>query len=150
MKALETLLMLVLTFWSATVLACPANLVDPNAVAAGEPVSMELADASHSARPGPLMGASCLHSTGLMAKRVVDEGISWSYEGGLLPTSSLLDATVSCPFSTENGTFQVVATELLDAIVSCGYSTQRLLLEGRSLEVDGVRYVVITSFRLSK
>lgn len=127
---------------------CPLDLVDPAAVAEGQPVTVDLEAATHSARPGKLVGTACLYSTGAMAKKVVSGGMPWNYEGSIAEVVESQDITVSSPYTAANGSVSVVATELLDALVSCGYGAQSLALEGRSLEVDGVRYVVLTSFRV--
>jgi hypothetical protein len=58
------------------------------------------------------------------------------------------DSNISCPYTAGDGKFNLVATELLEAVVGCGYGSSTLSLEGRSLDVDGVRYVVLTSFRI--
>jgi hypothetical protein len=136
--------------WSGLARAgCPATLVDPAAVASGQAVTVDDDVASHSARPGKLVETACLYSTGAMARRVLDNGARWTYQGSLKETlTDQSDAAVSCPYTTGNGDFNLVANELLDALVSCGYGATPLTLEGRSLEVDGVRYVVLTSFRV--
>lgn len=127
---------------------CPIELVDPVAVANGALVTVDEDVAGHSARPGKLVGTSCLYSTGLMAKKVLDGGTRWTYEGALAEVASPSDTGVSSPYTAANGSYNLVATELLELLVSCGYGSGPLALEGRSLEVDGVRYVVLTSFRI--
>lgn len=134
--------------WATAAWACPAELADPTAVASGESVRMTPDQAVHSARPGKLVGASCLASTGLMARRVMEEGAPWRWQGTLNPMEGNLESGASCPYTADQGTFNLLATGLLETIVLCGYATQPLDLEGQLLEVDGVRYVVLTAFRV--
>jgi hypothetical protein len=129
--------------------ACPADLVNAEAVSSGKPVTTEPELAGNSARPGKLIGASCTYTTSLVAQRVIAEGVPWSYEGPLRLAEARVESQIACPYITGDGGFQVVATELLDILVSCGYASSPLILEGRTLEVDGVRYVVLTSFQLA-
>lgn len=136
--------------WARLAEACPAELVDRAKVEAGAMVTVTADMASMAAPPGKLLGASCLYSTGLMARRVMEEGMVWTWEGQLAPMSGNMDAPVSCPFTASDGSFNLIANGLLDAVVSCGYAQQALALEGRSLDLDGVRYVVLTSFRILK
>jgi hypothetical protein len=46
---------------------------------------------------------------------------------------------------TRDGDY-VIANELVEAMVGGGHATGRLSLAGKLLEIDGVRYVVVTSF----
>ena len=140
----------IIFLWTAAAWACPAELVDPAAVAGGESVRLSPDQAVHSARPGKLVGASCLASTGLMARRVMEEGTTWRWQGTLTPMEGNLENSASCPYTAEGGTFNLLATGLLEALVVCGYAGQPLELEGQLLEVEGVRYVVITAFRVQQ
>jgi hypothetical protein len=136
--------------WARLAEACPAELVNREAVESGAPVTVGSDVASMAAPPGKLLGSSCLYSTGLMARRVMEEGSGWTWEGQLAPMVGNMDAPVSCPFTVADGSLNVIANGLLDAVVSCGYAEKALVLEGRSLDLDGVRYVVLTSFRIQK
>lgn len=126
---------------------CPAELTE--AMLKGAPVSLETDLAANSARPGKLIGASCTYTTSAVAHRVVEEGAPWRYTGKLTFVASPSGSQVACPYVTGDGGFHLVATELLDSLVACGYENSSLALEGRALEVDGVRYVVLTSFQVA-
>ena len=109
--------------------------------------SLDPATASHCARGEVLVGANCSYSTGMMARRVVEDGQEWSFVGTLTATDNALTSLVAAPFTAGAGP-HVIATELLEQLVQQGHAAARLSLMGRVLEVDGVRYVVLTSFRV--
>lgn len=128
--------------------ACPyeaSGATDPVATARVDEVA-----AAHVAHSAPLVGANCSYSTGLMARRVIAEGRDWSYVGGLKASPNDLASRVATPFQTTGGDPDglIVATEILDMLVAAGHSAATLSLSGRSMEIDGVRYVVLTSFRV--
>ena len=129
--------------------ACPYD----EAASTAQPVANAHVDevaATHTARAAVLVGANCSYSTGLMARRVIAEGRDWTYVGSLAASGNDLASRVATPFHTvggDPGGF-VVATEILETLVVAGYSTATLSLAGRSMEIDGIRYVVLTSFRV--
>ena len=138
--------------WSiGLVMACPeGEQVSVAGASTGETVVVQTLAAAHSAQSSKLLGANCPYSTGIMAQRVLEEGGNWSYQGPVSPFSGNLDSMVSCPYTTSDTEIHIIATEFLEAIQKNGFLEQLLHLEGKSLEVDGVRYVVITSFRILK
>lgn len=92
------------------------------------------------------MGTNCSYTTGMMARRVVEEGADWSYVGALTPSTNDLESLVAAPFTA--GGHHVIANELVEALTVDGLSNVRMILGGKLLEVDGVRYVVLTSYKV--
>ena len=117
---------------AASVAVRPVNEVPPEA-------------AAHCARSKELVGANCSFTTGMTARRVLEEGAPWSWVGVLTPTDNAQPTRIAAPYRMDDGVL-VVATELLEGLVQEGIVGLNLRLEGRSLELDGVRYVVLTSF----
>ncbi len=105
--------------------------------------------ATHCATRTDLVGANCSYSTGLMARRVVDQGAPWRGQSGLVPTQDKLESGVAAPFlvGPDDG-FRVIANEVVQVLCDGGHAQEQLELTGRWLEVDGVRYVVLTSFKV--
>ena len=122
-----------------------------------ESASVDPDTAAHCARTASLVGSACSYSTGAMARRVVEQGEAFRYVGTLSPVEPNLSVDegqavapsgqVACPFQLEGASF-VIATELLDTLAGAGQTAARLSLTGRSLDVDGITYVVLTSFRV--
>lgn len=105
--------------------------------------------AAHTATRASLIGSNCSYSTGSMARRIMDEGTDWSAEDRLARTSNDHQNHVAAPFVLlGDPAVHIVASELLQLVPEPGASPPRLELTGRSLEVDGVRYVVLTAFRV--
>lgn len=125
------------------VLACPG--VEATGEDSGAATEVAAAHIAHHAQ---LVGANCAYSTGLMASRVLREGAAWSWSGRLVGTANNLESRVASPYRAESDGAVVIATEILEALVSSGGSTRPIVLEGRVLEVDGVRYAVVTSYRV--
>ena len=102
--------------------------------------------ANHCAKSLKLIGANCAYTTGLMAGRVLAEGVDWSFNGALTATTNDLESRVACPYSAADA--QLVATEVLEGLVNAGGELTRSRLHGKTLELDGVRYVVLTAYSL--
>jgi hypothetical protein len=111
----------------------PAHRADPAAV-------------THCARSADLVGANCTFATGTMARRVVEEGADWRGIRMLSRTANDLPAQVAAPVRTGDGIL-LIATTLVEQLVAGGDLAGTLRLEGRLLEVDGVRYLVLTAFQ---
>lgn len=117
------------------------------AAASADAGSVDAAGASHCARGAALLGSNCSYTTGMMARRVLEEGQDWTYVGELVGSPNNLSTMVAAPFTVADG-YHVIANELVEVLSQEGHSTSRLSLVGKLLEVDGVRYVVLTSFRV--
>ena len=109
--------------------------------------SLDATEASHCARAGELIGSNCSYTTGTMARRVIEDGVDWAWEGALEASANDLTSLVAAPF-TVRGSTHVIANELVALLLTDGLARARLSLVGRFLEVDGVRYVVLTSFKV--
>lgn len=134
---------------AASAFACPYD----ESASTSEPIVTAQVDesvATHAARSAGLVGANCSYSTGLMARKVIAEGRDWSFVGGLKASANDLPSRVATPFQTLGGDSAglVVGTEILETLVGAGHAGATLALSGRSMEVDGVNYVVLTSFRV--
>ncbi|HHO52848.1 MAG TPA: hypothetical protein ENK18_18720 [Deltaproteobacteria bacterium] len=108
----------------------------------------EALDPSESAKRAELIGLSnCSWTTAMMAERVLDEGVPYTYVGHLIESHNELASRVAAPYTVgPNGRIHVVANEVLDLLDRQGSLQARLELQGKVLEVDGVRYLVVTTF----
>ncbi len=109
--------------------------------------SLDASAASHAARAGELIGSNCSYTTGMMARRVLEEGQDWAFVGELAASSNNLGSMVAVPFTASEGV-NVIANELVEVMTADGHVGSRLSLAGKVLEVDGVRYVVLTSYKV--
>lgn len=109
--------------------------------------SLDASAASHAARGGELIGSNCSYTTGMMARRVLEEGQDWTYVGELTASSNNLGSMVAVPYTATEGV-NIIANELVEVMAVDGHVGSRLSLAGKVLEVDGVRYVVLTSYKV--
>ena len=106
-------------------------------------VSLDLEAAAHCARSQTLVGDACSFMTGMTARRVLDEGVAWTWAGAL--TARTIEGDVAAPFSA-GGEDRVLATELVETLVNTQHAASLCLYIGRSLEIDGVTWVVLTAY----
>ncbi len=106
-------------------------------------VAIDLEAAAHCARSPALVGDACSFSTGMTSRRVVEDGTPWSWTGVLEPRA--LEGDIATPYTADEGR-RVLATELLELLQGTPHIAGPLLVTGRTLEVDSVEYVVLTSF----
>lgn len=106
-------------------------------------------DAARTPRSGDMVGPTCTFRTGVMARRVMAEGSEYAFVGRL-QASGQTPGDVACPYMVggQEDTC-VVASELVEHMQSQGLANGELSLEGRLLEIDGVRYVVLTAYKPS-
>ncbi|MBA2320407.1 MAG: hypothetical protein H0V89_04555 [Deltaproteobacteria bacterium] len=98
-------------------------------------------DPAHCAKKAQLVGSNCSFSTGMMAQRVLDEGAVYTFAGLLTSSANQLGSHVAAPWTIgPDGAVHVIANEVVEQLDGKG----RVSLEGRILEVDGVRYFVAT------
>jgi len=122
-------------------LAAPsAALACPGAEMATANTSTQV-DPTHCAHNAALMGTNCAWSTGAMAQRVQAEGRDLSVTATLAPQQNALASAVAAPYKT--GDLFVIANSVIEqADVSAS-----LALTGKVLEVDGIKYFLVTSFQ---
>lgn len=113
--------------------------------AAGEKTAAA-SDPTACAKKAELVGGACSYTTGMMAQRVLNDGTPWSYTGSLAKTTTDLESQVAAPFTVGPEKVNVVANEVLESLTTAGAHAGRVGLEGKLLEVDGVKYFVLTSF----
>jgi hypothetical protein len=103
-------------------------------------------DPAKCARTTDLVGVeNCAWTTGMMAQRVLADGVPWTFVGRLVPSDNDLPSKVAAPYTVgPAGTIHVVANEVLEALEQRGATTARLELTGKLLEVEGIKYLVIT------
>jgi hypothetical protein len=106
-------------------------------------ISLDLETAGHCARSSALMGEACSFLTGMTARRVIEEGMPWAWAGALTPRGS--EGDLAAPYFADEST-RVLATELLERLSSTPWLMGTNLFIGRTLEIDGVTYVVLTAF----
>lgn len=121
----------------------PASEPAPTAEqAAGE-------EAAELATTPALLGSSCSYSTGQLARRVLADGEHWQAQGRLAAHQPVEQGRVAAPMVlAEDGGLHVLATRVLQRLVDLDATGHRLALAGRTLDVDGTRYVVLTGFRV--
>jgi hypothetical protein len=138
--------MIVVSFLSFLSLARAGDPLPPEPAVVA-PSSVPAETAWHAARRPELLGASCAASTGMAARRVVEEGTEWTALGTLEPSPDNMDIQVSAPFQVRGTETKVVATALAEQVVQNRLLGRNLVLVGRSLSVEGVTYVVLMSYR---
>lgn len=100
-------------------------------------------DPAHCAKSASLVGNNCSFSTGMMAQRVLEEGTSWSFTGVLTAATNELASHVAAPYAVgPRNEIQVVANEVVESLATQAGQGERVVLEGKILEVDGVKYFV--------
>jgi hypothetical protein len=120
-------------------LACPGNEMAAN------PAKTELAsaaiDPTHCAKSAALVGSNCKWSTGQMAQRVQTEGEDVKVTSRLAKQEEVLASQVAAPFKA--GELYVIANQVIEQ----ADPNATLALDGKVLEVDGVKYLLVTSFQ---
>lgn len=123
---------------------------DPNcACKHGAEQAAAAADPAACAKKAELVGGNCSYTTGMMAQRVLSEGKPWTFTGRLVKDDNALDSHVAAPFVVGPDRVHVVANEVIETMSASGATASRVTVEGRLLEVDGLRYFVITRYDAS-
>lgn len=120
-------------------LACPGS----EATAANKDESQLASvavDPTHCAKNAALVGSNCAWSTGAMAQRVATEGKDTTITAKLTPQTKALASQVAVPFQV--GGFDVIANQVIEQADTNG----PLAMTGKVLEVDGVKYFLVTAF----
>lgn len=109
---------------------------------------LEKVDPGQGARQASLVGAgNCSWTTSMMAARALVDGVPYTYVGHLEASDNDLSSHVATPYTVgPDQAIHVVANEVLGLMERRRLLTDRLDLRGRIIEVDGVRYLVITDF----
>ena len=125
-------------------LACPGKDDSTTASAGveGAHAKHASADASACAKKASLVGSACSYSTGMMASRVLEQGEAFTYTGTLREASSPLASKVAAPFQVGPEAIRVIANE----VVESASPSDRMDWSGKVLEVEGVKYFVVTGF----
>ncbi|MEQ1566381.1 MAG: hypothetical protein ABMA64_12140 [Myxococcota bacterium] len=132
--------------WSAsTAFACGGTTGDDDCPVP-PPRTAGAVDPAKCARQAELVGAdNCAWTTGMMAQRVLTEGVPWSYVGRLVPSDNALPSKVASPYTVgPDAKIHVVANEVLEVLERRGATGGRLELSGKLLEVEGIEYLVLT------
>lgn len=121
-------------------LACSGHKTELASTQATVPVQ---ADATRCAKKASLVGENCSYSTGMMAQRVHAEGKDTSLASvQLAKQDKMLESHVAAPYQVAD--MYVIANEVVEQISDPSAS---LALSGKVLEVDGVKYLLVTSFK---
>jgi hypothetical protein len=101
------------------------------------------ADATRCAKKASLVGENCSYSTGKMAQRVNTEGKDTTLTSVHFEKhDAMLDSHVAVPYKVAD--MYVIANEVVEQIAD---PTASMALSGKVLEVDGVKYLLVTSFK---
>lgn len=125
-------------------LACGGNKACPHHGGEHGQAKANPGACAHSAE---LVGSNCSYTTTTMARRVLDSGQPWAYNGRLVAAENALESHVAAPYTAGPDQVFVVANEVLDELTRSSPPPARVEVEGKLLEVDGVKYFVITTFR---
>lgn len=123
-------------------LACPGKGGDTTASADAEKAAHATVDAAACAKKASLVGSACSYSTGMMASRVLEQGKAFTYTGTLKEASTPLASKVAAPFEVGPESIRVIANE----VVESASVAERMNWQGKVLEVEGVKYFVVTGF----
>lgn len=127
----------------------PVTPSDPAAITVAPSAAVDDATAIRTATSAELVNRGSSYSTGLMARRVMEQGSDWVGNGALTAADLDPEATVAIPFTlVEDNNVHILATELVEALTVSNSVGQPMAMAGRVMEVDGVRYVVLTSYRV--
>ncbi|MCA9569267.1 MAG: hypothetical protein KC656_15570 [Myxococcales bacterium] len=120
-------------------LACPGK---GDTTTASAHVDAASPDAASCAKKAALVGSACSYSTGMMASRVLEQGKDFTYTGTLRKADEPLASKVAAPYTVGPDSIRVIANE----VVETASPDARTTWTGKTLEVDGVRYFVVTGF----
>jgi hypothetical protein len=124
--------------------ACPGKTEMASADSRTELASTHAAvDPTHCAKSAALVGSNCKWSTGQMAQRVQAEGKDVQLTTRLAKQEQALASQVAAPFKA--GEMYVIANQVIEQ----ADASASLALAGKVLEVDGVTYLLVTSFEKS-
>lgn len=99
------------------------------------------ADPTACARNAALVGSGCTWSTSAMAQRVNTEGRAAAVTARLVASKENLASEVAAPYRA--GEFYVIANQVIER----ADPTAVLSMTGKMLEVEGVKYFLVTGFR---
>jgi hypothetical protein len=127
---------------------------------AGEPITVagtrvSSAQPERIARSEALLGTADSFRTATTARRVLAEGAELSSAGRLVanptPSGTSEGGALACPYQLASMPGScLLATELVEHLALKGPVHGDLQLEGRILEIDGIRYVVLTAYQPGK
>lgn len=124
----------------ASALACPGSETTASASQTTELAAVN-ADPTHCAKNAALVGGNCAWSTGAMAQRVNTDGKDTTITAKLTAQAAALPSQVAVPFTV--GGFNVIA----NTVIEQADPKATLAMSGKVLEVDGVKYFLVTSFQ---
>jgi hypothetical protein len=135
----------------AAALACPGKAcTDCGSDVAHASVEAATAtkDPAACAKKADLVGSNCSYSTGMMAQRVLAEGATYTFAGSLRGSTNQLASHVASPYvvGAADAPIHVIANEVVESLTSDGLDSSRLSIEGKLLEVDGIKYLVVTEY----
>lgn len=117
---------------STPALACPGSEQQATAMASAS------ADPTHCAKDSALVGSCCSYSTNMMAQRVHADGAETTLTAFFSRTADQLASKVAAPWSV--GDYRVIANSVMET----ADTDAALVVHGRVLEVDGVKYLLVT------
>lgn len=126
-----------LTAFLAFAVSQPADAC-PGSEKAAEATAMASADPTHCAKDSSLVGSCCSYSTNMMAQRVHADGAETVITAFFTNTSEMLASKVAAPWMV--GDYRVIANSVMEG----ADTTNPLAVKGRVLEVDGVKYLLVT------
>ena len=119
--------------------ACPGSeKADGTAMA-----SAQAGDPTHCAKNSELIGSCCSYSTNMMAQRVHADGAETTLTAFFTRTSEMLASKVAAPWTV--GDYRVIANAVMEQADTAG----AIAVHGKVLEVDGVKYLLVTTVEKS-
>jgi hypothetical protein len=137
-------LIVILAAAPSVALACPGK--EAQMATTVEAPKVQLAataavDPTHCAKSAALVGSNCAWSTGAMAQRVQAEGKDTTVTAKLATQPKQLQSHVAAPFQV--GDMYVIANQVIETADPAA----TLAMNGKVLEVDGVKYFLVTTFQ---
>ena len=106
-------------------------------------------DAAHCAHSDGVIGAHCSYATGVMARRILEQGEDTELVATLLEVDDDVPGGVSAPYRlAEDPKSRVIANELIEQMVRTNRIGRPIEVDARELDVDGVRYYVLTAYEV--
>ena len=106
-------------------------------------------DAAHCARSDGVIGAHCSYATGVMARRVLEQGEDTELVATLVEVDEDVPGGVSAPYRlADDPKSRVIANELIEQMVRTNRIGRPVEVDARELEIDGTHYYVLTAYEV--
>jgi hypothetical protein len=106
-------------------------------------------DATHCAKSDGVIGAHCSYATGIMARRVMEQGGDEHLTASIVALHDDVPGGVSARYRLEDDpNSRVLVNELVEQMVHSNHVGIPMNLEAKELDVDGIHYYVLTAYEV--